>query len=246
VSYHYPEDERPVLKNIDLHVQPGEMLALVGRTGAGKSTLVKLLSRFYDPTQGQVLIDGYDLRKIRQGSHRKQMGIVMRDPFLFSGTVLENIRFGRLLASEADVISAAKAVGAHEFILHLREGYDNAVEEGGILLSVGQRQLISFARALLADPRILILDEATSSVDTQTELLIQKALSRLLEGRTAFIIAHRLSTIINADRIIVLEKGEIVEQGTHTQLIAENALYSKLYKAGFIDEWANEKDPLRI
>jgi ATP-binding cassette subfamily B multidrug efflux pump len=246
VHYHYPDDKRPVLENIQLDVKPGETLALVGRTGAGKSTLVKLLSRFYDPTNGRILIDGHDLRHVSQASLRRQMGVVLQDPFLFSGTVMENIRFGRLLASEQDVIEAARAVGAHEFIVRLREGYDTPVEEGGLLLSVGQRQLVSFARALLANPRILILDEATSSVDTQTEQIIQKALARLLEGRTAFIIAHRLSTVINSDRIIVLQKGQIVEQGTHSQLLSRDTLYQKLYKTGFTDEWLDEKDTLHF
>jgi len=246
VNYHYPDDKRPVLENIQLEVKPGETLALVGRTGAGKSTLVKLLSRFYDPTHGRILIDGHDLRHVSQASLRRQMGVVLQDPFLFSGTVMENIRFGRLLASEQEVMDAARAVGAHEFIMRLREGYDTPVEEGGLLLSVGQRQLVSFARALLANPRILILDEATSSVDTQTEQVIQKALARLLEGRTAFIIAHRLSTVINADRIIVLQKGQIVEQGTHSQLLSRGGLYQKLYKTGFTDEWLDEKDTLHF
>jgi ATP-binding cassette subfamily B multidrug efflux pump len=244
VHYHYPDDEQPVLKDIHLEVKPGETLALVGRTGAGKSTLVKLLSRFYDPTDGKILIDGFDLRHVSQSSLRRQMGVVLQDPFLFSGTVFENIRFGRLLASEQDVIDAARAVGAHKFIMRLREGYDTPVEEGGLLLSVGQRQLVSFARALLANPRILILDEATSSVDTQTEQIIQKALDRLIQGRTAFLIAHRLSTVINADRIIVLEKGQIVEQGTHSQLLSQGGLYHQLYKTGFTDEWLDDKDAL--
>ena len=244
VHYHYPDDERPVLKDIHLEVKPGETLALVGRTGAGKSTLVKLLSRFYDPTDGKILIDGYDLRNVSQAGLRRQMGVVLQDPFLFSGTVFENIRFGRLLASEQEVIQASKAVGAHEFITRLRDGYDTPVEEGGLLLSVGQRQLVSFARALLANPRILILDEATSSVDTQTEQVIQKALARLLQGRTAFIIAHRLSTVINAERIVVLEKGKIVEEGTHSQLLEQEGLYHQLYKTGFTDEWLDDKDAL--
>jgi ATP-binding cassette subfamily B multidrug efflux pump len=244
VHYHYPDDERPVLRDIHLEVKSGETLALVGRTGAGKSTLVKLLSRFYDPTDGKILIDGFDLRNVSQASLRRQMGVVLQDPFLFSGTVFENIRFGRLLASEQEVIKATKAVGAHEFITHLRDGYDTPVEEGGLILSVGQRQLVSFARALLANPRILILDEATSSVDTQTEQIIQKALARLLQGRTAFIIAHRLSTVINADRIVVLDKGKIVEEGSHSQLLAQEGLYHQLYKTGFTDEWLDDKDAL--
>jgi ATP-binding cassette subfamily B multidrug efflux pump len=246
VHYHYPDDERAVLRDINLEIGPGETIALVGRTGAGKSTLVKLLSRFFDPTEGKILIDNFDLRHISQASLRSQMGVVLQDPFLFSGTVLENIRFGRLLASDQEVMEAAKAVDAHEFIMRLRDGYETQVEEGGLLLSVGQRQLISFARALLADPRILILDEATSSVDTQTEQVIQKALFRLLKGRTSFIIAHRLSTVINADRIIVLEKGQIVEQGTHSQLISRGGLYHQLYRTGFTDEWLDDKETLQF
>lgn len=192
-----------------------------------------MLARFHDPTSGRVLVDGHDLREVTQSSLRRQMGMVLQDPFLFNGTVMENILFGRLDASESDVIAAAEAVGAHEFIQNLRNGYQTSVEEGGVLLSVGQRQLISFARALLADPRILILDEATSSVDTQTEQVIQNALMRLLKGRTSFVIAHRLSTITSADRIVVIEGGRIAEQGTHTELMERKGLYYELYKTGF-------------
>ncbi len=233
VSYHYPDDPSLVLEDIDLHVQAGETVALVGKTGAGKSTLVKLVSRFIDPTAGVVRIDGCDLRSTTQQSLRSQMGIVLQDPFLFSGSVAENIRFGRLDARDDEVVEAAKAVGAHPFITRLRMGYDTPVEEGGVILSVGQRQLISFGRALLADPRILILDEATSSVDTQTEQIIQAALERLLQGRTAFVIAHRLSTIINADRIVVIENGRICEAGTHSELLRTGGIYAALYRTGF-------------
>ena len=233
VHFHYPDDDQPVLEDINLHIRPGETVALVGKTGAGKSTLVKLLSRFHDPTSGQVLIDGHDIHRVTQHSLRSQMGIVLQDPFLFSGTVLENIRFGRLEATLEDVQAAARAVGAHEFITHLRYGYDTPVEEGGVILSVGQRQLISFARALLADPRILILDEATSSVDTQTERIIQEALNRLLQDRTAFVIAHRLSTIVNADRIVVIQDGRICEMGTHLELLARRGIYYNLYSLRF-------------
>jgi ATP-binding cassette subfamily B multidrug efflux pump len=236
VSFHYSDDPTPVLVDIDMHVKPGETVALVGKTGAGKTTLVKLLSRFHDPTQGRLTIDGYDLRNVNQNSLRRQMGIVLQDPFLFAGTVAENIRFGRLEASQAEVVTAAQAVGAHEFIVRLRDGYETAVEEGGMVLSVGQRQLISFARALLADPRILILDEATSSVDTQTEIIIQTALGRLLKGRTAFVIAHRLSTVINSSRIVVVQGGRIVEEGTHAELLERGGYYYQLYSLGFQDQ----------
>ncbi|MBN1148809.1 MAG: ABC transporter ATP-binding protein [Anaerolineales bacterium] len=233
VSFHYADDPSLALEQVNLRLEPGETVALVGRTGAGKSTLVKLVGRFHDPTRGRVLIDGYDLRQVTQRSLRRQMGIVLQDPFLFSGSVAENIRFGRLEASDAEVIAAAQAVGAHDFITRLRLGYDTPVEEGGVVLSVGQRQLISFARALLAEPSILILDEATSSVDTQTEQLIQRALAHLLQGRTAFVIAHRLSTVVNADRIVVIEDGRIVEQGTHADLLAAGGIYYQLYRTGF-------------
>jgi ATP-binding cassette, subfamily B, multidrug efflux pump len=233
VSFHYSDDPAPILINIDLHVLPGETVAFVGETGAGKTTIVKLLSRFHDPTEGRILVDGQDLCSVTQASLRRQMGVVLQDPFLFNGTVSENIRFGRLTATNAEVEEAAKAVGAHDFIVNLRKGYETSVEEGGVMLSVGQRQLLSFARALLADPRILILDEATSSVDTQTEQTIQKALAYLLKGRTSFVIAHRLSTITNADRIVVIHDGRVIEQGLHRELLAKQGMYYDLYRTGF-------------
>ncbi|MFH2038601.1 MAG: ABC transporter ATP-binding protein [Chloroflexota bacterium] len=233
VSFHYADDPVLILSDIDLHIRPGETVALVGETGAGKTTLIKLLSRFHDPTAGRILVDGHDLCSVTQASLRRQMGVVLQDPFLFNGSVAENIRFGRLEASDAEVQSAAEAVGAHEFIINLRQGYQTSVEEGGVMLSVGQRQLLSFGRALLADPRILILDEATSSVDTQTEQVIQTALRRLLKGRTSLVIAHRLSTITNADRIVVISDGRIIEQGTHAELLAKKGMYYDLYRTGF-------------
>ncbi len=236
VSFHFPDDPTTtILRNINLDVKAGQNIAFVGRTGAGKTTIIKLLSRFHDPTTGFVTVDGWDLRAVTQMSLRQNMGIVLQDPFLFNGTVEENIRFGKLGATETQIIDAAKAVGAHDFIIAMKNGYQTNVAEGGVLLSVGQRQLISLARALLADPRILILDEATSSIDTQTEKLIQNALAVLFKGRTSFVIAHRLSTITHADKIVVLENGRIIEQGTHSELIENRKKYFELYHTGFDD-----------
>jgi len=225
--------EYPVLHNISFHVKPKETIALVGPTGAGKSTIIKLLSRFYDPQSGSIKIDGYDIRHVTQKSLRSQMGIVLQDTFLFNGTIMENIRYGKLEASEEDVINAAKIVGAHEFITKLPDGYNTKLGERGTGLSVGQKQLISFSRALLRDPAILILDEATSSIDPYTDLLIRRAMKTLLKNRTSIIIAHRLSTVRNADRILVIDNGRIIEEGNHQELIGKGGLYSHLYEMQF-------------
>ncbi len=232
VQFSYDE-ERIALHEVSLDIKDGETIALVGHTGSGKSTIANLISRFYDPTKGIVRIDGHDLRDVRLDSLRQQISVVLQDTFIFSGTIKENIRFGRPDASDHEVIEAAKVVGADEFIQRLADGYETEVEERGNILSAGERQLLSFARALLADPRILILDEATASIDTETEVKIQAALRRLLKGRTAIIIAHRLSTIRDSDEIFVLQQGKILEHGNHQQLMEYKGEYFDLVKSQF-------------
>jgi len=232
VTFGYDPD-LPVLHDINIEAKPDETIALVGPTGAGKSSIINLLCRFYDVQRGRILVDGIDIRDVTMSSLRKNLGIVLQDTFIFSGTIRENIRYGRLDATDEEVEEAARIVGADEFIRRLPEGYDTEVRERGSRLSVGQRQLLAFARALLADPRILILDEATSSVDAYTELLIQRALEKLLKGRTSIIIAHRLSTIRNADRIYVIDQGMVKESGHHDELVQKGGLYKSLYEKQF-------------
>jgi ATP-binding cassette subfamily B multidrug efflux pump len=241
VSFSY-ESGVPVLKNINLSVKPNEKLAFVGPTGAGKSTMVNLLCRFYDPTDGTILLDGQDIQQITLQSLRKHMGIVLQDTFLFQDTVRENIRYGKPEATDDEVMDAATVIGAHDFIIRLPQGYDTIVQEGASNISIGQRQLVSFARALLINPRILVLDEATSSVDPYTELVIQEALEKLLANRTSIIIAHRLSTIRNADRIAVIDHGEIVELGSHRELMKKGDLYSRLYRMQFREPATREEE----
>ncbi|MBD3171483.1 ATP-binding cassette domain-containing protein [Candidatus Bathyarchaeota archaeon] len=232
LSFRYEEDT-PVLKDINLEIQPNTTVALVGPTGVGKTTMINLLYRFYDPQEGAVKVDGYDLRDVKLDSLRSQMAVVLQDNFLFSGTVMENIRYGNLKATDDEIIEVAQTVGAHEFIIKLPEGYQTDVRERGGRLSVGQRQLISLSRALLADPRVLIMDEATSSIDAYTELIIQQALDRIFQNRTSIIIAHRLSTVRNSDMIIVLHEGRIAEKGSHDELIEQDGLYKHLYDMQF-------------
>jgi ATP-binding cassette, subfamily B, multidrug efflux pump len=230
VVFGYDGEDR-ILDDVHFRVNPGDTIALVGATGSGKTTIVSLISRFYDVKSGAVKIDDIDIKSVTLASLRKQMGIMLQDPFIFSGTIMDNIRYGRLDASDEEVIAAAKAVQAHEFISRMKDGYETEVNERGTRLSSGQRQLISFARVLLADPKILILDEATSSIDTETELALQKGLETLLAGRTSFIIAHRLSTIQNATRILFIDKGRIVEEGSHEELLDKKGRYWKLYSS---------------
>ena len=241
LSFRY-EDDQPVLKDIELEIMPNTTVALVGPTGVGKSTMINLLYRFYDPKEGALKVDGYDLRDIKLSSLRKQMAVVLQDNFLFSGTVMENIRYGNLEATDEEIIEVAETVGAHEFIEKLPEGYQTDVRERGGRLSIGQRQLISLSRALLADPRILIMDEATSSIDAYTELIIQQALDKVFKNRTSIIIAHRLSTVRNADMIVVLHEGRIAEKGSHDELIEKGGLYKQLYEMQFKYETEETKE----
>lgn len=235
VSFAYQDaPEKFVLKDVNFQVKPGETIALVGPTGAGKTTIVNLISRFYEVTKGDIFLDGYSLKKVSLHSLRKQMGIMTQDNFLFSGTIKENIRYGRLDATEEEIIAAAKAVHAHEFIMELEHGYDTEISERGSQLSIGQRQLLAFARTMVSDPRILILDEATSSIDTHTERLVQQGIESLLKGRTSFVIAHRLSTIRKADRIFVIDQGNIMESGNHEELMAKKGAYYQLYESQFL------------
>jgi ATP-binding cassette subfamily B multidrug efflux pump len=232
VCFAYKEDV-PVLKHVSLHADAGQTIALVGPTGAGKTTIVNLLTRFYDIDGGSISIDGTDIRRIQKADLRRQLGIVLQDTFLFGETVMENIRYGRLDATDEEVIAAARLANADTFIHRLPHGYQTELSERGSNLSQGQRQLLAIARAILADPGILILDEATSSVDTRTEQHIQEAMLRLMEGRTSFVIAHRLSTIRDADVILVIHEGEIIERGTHEELLAQQGFYEHLYMSQF-------------
>jgi ATP-binding cassette subfamily B protein len=232
VTFGY-EKSRPILKNINFRVAPGETVALVGPTGSGKTSTTALVHRFYDIWEGQVLVGGHDVRDMTQSSLGRHISMVLQEPFLFSGTVFENIRYRTIEASREQIVDAARAVGAHEFIMKLPEGYETQLEQRGGNLSLGQRQLISFARAIVADAKVLVLDEATASIDSYTEMLIQQALGRLLEGRTGMVIAHRLATIRGADRIIVLQDGNIIETGTHDELIELGGLYAKLYSMNY-------------
>ena len=243
VSFHYERDS-PVLSDFSLMVRQGETIALVGPTGGGKSTIVNLICRFYEPKGGAILINGIDYTGMTQHAIQSRIGMVLQTPHLFSGAIRENIRYGRLDATDAEVQAAAEMVGAHEFILRLENGYDEQVGEGGSHLSVGQKQLVSLARAVLADPDVFIMDEATSSVDTLTESLIQTGMDALLRGRTSFVIAHRLSTIRRADRILVIEDGKITEMGTHRELLLQQGHYYRLYTQQFRNQMEGDYDTM--
>lgn len=233
VSFVYDKEEGAVLKDVSFEIKPGQKIALVGETGAGKTTITSLISRFYDPTFGTVKIDGINIKEVDLESLRSQMGIMLQDSFLFSSTIKENVKYGKLDATDEEVINACKAVNAHEFIEKLDKGYDTEVNERGSRLSLGQRQLIAFARALISNPRILILDEATANIDTETEILVQEGIKTLMKGRTSIVIAHRLSTIRDCDKIFVLSKGKIVEAGTHEELLSKHGYYYNLYCAQY-------------
>ncbi len=234
VAFAYPDEpERYVLHDVNFKISPGETIALVGPTGAGKTTIVSLISRFYNSTEGQVLVDGHDLMDVTINSLRRQMGVMTQENYLFSGTIRENIKYGRLEATDEEMIEAAKAVHAHEFIMRLEKGYDTEISERGASLSIGQRQLLAFARTMVSNPAILVLDEATSSIDTHTEILVQQGIESLLKNRTSFVIAHRLSTIKNADRIFVIDDGGILESGNHAELMEKKGSYYELYQAQF-------------
>lgn len=222
------------MRDVSFSVAPGQSIALVGPTGAGKTSIINLISRFYDIQEGTILLDGHDITQVTLESLRSQMGIMPQDTFLFSGTIKDNIRYGRLDATDEEIVEAAKAVHAHEFIVEMEKGYDTDIQERGGRLSVGQRQLVAFARAMLSNPRILILDEATSSIDTHTERLVQAGIRQLLAGRTSFVIAHRLSTIQQADQILVIDKGQLMEHGTHGELMEKKGLYYNLFMAQFL------------
>ena len=241
MSFRYAVGD-PVLQNIDLTIHAGETLAIVGSTGGGKSTLVSLLCRFYEPTNGSIRIDGVDYRERSLHWLQSNLGIVLQSSHIFGGSIMDNIRYGKLDASADEIVAAARRAGAHDFIAALEQGYETPVGEGGSKLSAGQKQLISFARAILANPKILIMDEATSSVDTVTEHQIQQGLDELLADRIALVIAHRLSTIRNADRILVIERGSIAEQGSHAELMALQGRYFRLYTQQSLSEFANEAE----
>jgi ATP-binding cassette subfamily B protein len=233
VVFRYEPGGRNILNLVDLHAKPGQSVALVGPTGAGKTTIISLLSRFYDVSEGSVSVDDHDVRGVTPNSLRRQMGVMLQDTFVFTGTIRENIRYGKLDASDAEIEAAARAVDADQFIREMPAGYDTVVEERGATLSAGQRQLIAFARVMLADPRILILDEATSAIDTRTEEALQNGIRKLLRGRTSFVIAHRLSTIENSDEIFYIDRGQIMEHGTHAELLAQRGAYWRLYESQY-------------